>query len=308
MKWQQLVLAFIATICMIFAGNALAQTDINISNTNLIRFGGSVTVPENQVVENALAFGGNVTVSPNAKVLDTAIAFGGNVTVFPNAKVSDTALAFGGSVTLQKGARVEGDAYSFGGKIVQEPGAIVTGERATFSDRHGMMYGADRGRSSFFAQYFFSVIFRISAAIVAAILGLIVLHTSPQFLPNLATKLHQSFGLTALWGSGAIIAMSFVIVFLAITLIGIPLIPLLILTAIVTSLVGSLGVALYVGQRLIRNRDWSLRQQFLVGLAIVTVLSLIPFFGGLVVFLVNLFGLGVILLWKFGREKPQVAT
>ena len=69
MKWQQLILTFIATICLIFAGNALAQTDININNTNLIRFGGSVTVPENQVVENAVAFGGSVTVSPNARVL-----------------------------------------------------------------------------------------------------------------------------------------------------------------------------------------------------------------------------------------------
>jgi membrane glycosyltransferase len=110
MKWQQLILVFIATICLLFAGNALAQTDININNTNLIRFGGSVTVPENQVVENALAFGGNVTVSPHAKV---------------------TAIAFGGDVILQKGARVEGDAYSFGGKIVQEPSAIVSSERAT---------------------------------------------------------------------------------------------------------------------------------------------------------------------------------
>lgn len=289
MKWQRLILAFIATICLLFAGNALAQTDININNTNLIRFGGSVTVPENQVVKNALAFGGNVTVSPNAKVLDTAIAFGG-------------------SVTLQKGARVEGDAYSFGGKIVQEPGAIITGERATFSDQHGMMYGSDRGRSSFFAQYFFSVIFRISAAVVAAILGLIVLHTSPKFLLTLATKLHQSSGLTAIWGMGAIVAVIFVTVFLAITLIGIPLIPLLILITIVTALVGSLGVALFVGQRVMRNGNWSLQQQFLVGLAIVTVFTLIPFFGGLVVFLVNLFGLGVILLWRFGKEKPQIAT
>ncbi|MGB3788915.1 MAG: hypothetical protein WA949_12965 [Phormidesmis sp.] len=50
----------------------------------------------------------------------------------------------------------------------------------------------------------------------------------------------------------------------------------------------------------------SLQQQFLLGLAIVTVLALIPFFGGLVVFLLSLFGLGVILLWKFGREKPQI--
>jgi hypothetical protein len=297
MKWQQLVLAFIATICMIFAGNALAQTDININNANLIRFGGSITVPENQVVENALAFGGNVTVSPNAKVVDTAIAFGGDV-------------------ILQKGARVEGDAYSFGGKIVQEPGAIVSGERATFSDRHGMMYGSNspeerlsqRGRSSFFTQYFLSAIFRISAAVVAAILGLIILHTNPQFLPNLATKLRQHPGLTALWGIGAIVATIFASVFLAITLIGIPLIPLLSLTVIITSLVGSLGVALFIGQRLISNSDRALQQQFLVGLAILTVLTLIPFFGGLVVFLVNLFGLGVILLWKFGREQPEIAT
>ena len=289
MKWQQLILAFLATICLIFAGNALAQTDININNTNLIRFGGNIIVAENQVVENAHAFGGSVTVSPNARVLDTAMAFGGDV-------------------ILKKGARVEGDAYSFGGKIVQEPGAIVSGERATFSDRHGMMYGVDQGRSSFFAHYFFSAIFRISAAIAATILGLIILHTSPQFLPNLATKLRQHPSLTALWGIGAIVAIIFVSVFLAITLIGIPLIPLLILTAIITSLVGSLGVALFVGQRLVSSGDRSLQQQFLVGLAILTVLALIPFFGGLVVFLVNLFGLGVILLWKFGREKPQTAT
>ena len=289
MKWQQLGLAFITTICLIFAGNVLAQTDVNINNTNLIRFGGSVTVPENQVVENAIAFGGSVTVSPNAKVLDTAIAFGGDV-------------------ILKKGVRVEGDAYSFGGKIVQEPGAIVGGERATFRDRHSMMHGSDRGRNNFFAQYFFSAIFRVSAAVVAAILGLIILRSSPQFLSNLAQRMGQHPGLTALWGIGAIVSFVFASVFLAITLIGIPLIPLLSLIVLVTSLVGSLGVALFVGQRIISNGSRSLQQQFLVGLAILTVLSLIPFFGGLVVFLINLFGLGVVLLWKFGRENPQIAA
>ena len=289
MKWQQLILAFLATICLIFAGNALAQTDININNTNLIRFGGNIIVAENQVVENAHAFGGSVTVSPNARVLDTAMAFGGDV-------------------ILKKGARVEGDAYSFGGKIVQEPGAIVSGERATFSDRHGMMYGSNRGRSSFSGQYLFSPILRISSAVVAAILGLLILHSSPQFLPNLAAQLRQRPSLTALWGIGAIVSFVFATIFLAITLIGIPLIPLLSLMAVVTALVGSLGVALFVGESVVGKGDRSLQQQFLVGLAIVTVMTLIPFFGGLVVFLVNLFGLGVILLWQFGREKPQIVT
>ncbi len=288
MKWQQLILTFVVTICLIFAGSALAQTDININNTNLVRFGGSVSVPENQTVENASAFGGSVTILPNARVLDTAIAFGGDV-------------------ILKAGARVDGDAYSFGGKIVQEPGAIIGGEKATFSDRHGMMYGS-YGRQSFFAHYFFSAMFRICAAVVAAMLGLIILQTSPQFLMDLAEKLRQDPGLTALWGIGGIFAILFGTVFLAITLIGIPLIPLLSLSAVVMSLVGSLGVALFVGQRLDKNAEQPVSQQFLIGLAILTVLALIPFLGGLVVFLINLFGLGVILLWKFGRAQPQMTA
>lgn len=204
--------------------------------------------------------------------------------------------------------RVDGDAYSFGGKIVQEEGAIITGERATFSDRHGIISGSNRSTGSFFFTISLSPIFRISNAVLAAILGLIILHTNPQFLPNLATKLRQHPSLTVLWGIGAIVAIILFSVFLAITLIGIPLIPLLSLTAIITSLVGSLGVALFVGQRLFSNGNLSLQQQFLVGLAILTVLTLIPFFGGLVIFLVNLFGLGVVLFWKFGKEKPQIAT
>jgi hypothetical protein len=160
-------------------------------------------------------------------------------------------------------------------------------------------------------RYFFSTLFRIFAAVVAAILGLIVLRTNSQFLPNLATELRQHSGLTALWGLGAIVSFVFACVFLAITLIGIPLIPLiplLILTVMITTLVGSLGVALFVGQRLVRESNWSVEKQFLLGLAALSVLTLIPVLGGLVIFLVNLFGLGVILLWQFGRNEPQTAN
>ena len=99
----------------------------------------------------------------------------------------------------------------------------------------------------------------------------------------------------------------FVSVFLAITLIGIPLIPLVSLTAIVASFVGSLGVALFVGQRINNNNNRSISQQFLLGLVVLTAFALIPFLGRAVVFLINLFGLGLILLWQFDRENPQTA-
>jgi hypothetical protein len=43
MKWQQLILIFITTLCLIFAGQALAETDLNINNKNLMRFGGLIS-------------------------------------------------------------------------------------------------------------------------------------------------------------------------------------------------------------------------------------------------------------------------
>ncbi len=65
MNWKTLTIAFIATIVVLFAGNAIAQTDLNINNINLIRLGGSVTVAEKQVVESAIAIGGSAIVQPN---------------------------------------------------------------------------------------------------------------------------------------------------------------------------------------------------------------------------------------------------
>jgi hypothetical protein len=65
-----------------------------------------------------------------------------------------------------------------------------------------------------------------------------------------------------LWGFGAIVPFVFISVFLAITLIGIPLIPLLSLSTVMASLVGSLGVALFVGQLITNDGKRSVLQQF----------------------------------------------
>jgi hypothetical protein len=68
-----------------------------------------------------------------------------------------------------------------------------------------------------------------------------------------------------LWRFGAIVPFVFISVFLAITLIGIPLIPLLSLSTVVASLVGSLGVALFVGQLITNDGKRSVLQQFSIG-------------------------------------------
>lgn len=173
MNWKTLTIAFISTIVLLFAGNAIAQTDLNINNTNLIRLGGSVTVAEKQVVENAIAIGGSAIVQPNGRVTQTVIAIGGDV-------------------ILKKGARVDGDAYAIGGKVVQTEGATIGGSR-TFnghSNGQGMM-GMHRDQNYFLSMYFVHASLRISSAMVGFIVGIILLRTAPSFLPNLAATVRQ---------------------------------------------------------------------------------------------------------------------
>ncbi|MEH1793024.1 hypothetical protein [Nostoc sp.] len=297
MNWKQLTIVFICTIVFLFAGNAIAQTDLNINNTNLIRLGVNVTVVEKQVLENAIAIGGSAIVQPNGLVTQTAIAIGGNI-------------------ILKQGARVDGDAYAISGKVVLAEGAIIGGSNSTFNGQYNErgMTGMYRHRDRFLPMYFFYAGFRIFSAIVGAILGIILLQTAPPFLPNLAATVRQYPGKSALWGIGAMFTLFALNIFLAITLIGIPLIPLLMLMVSLTSLVGALGISLFIGQQVVKSdflterlhqRQSSL-QQFLIGLLIVTVLALIPFVGGIVVFVVSLLGLGSLLSWQFGKTQPPV--
>jgi hypothetical protein len=288
---KRLILVLISGLIMIFLSTTvLAQTDININKSNIIRLGGDVTVPEKQVVENAQAIGGSVTVQPGARVTETAIAVGGNV-------------------FLKKNARIDGDAYAVGGRIIQEEGATIGGASGTLpGDGHRGIYGHRRwGVGGILSpMYFFNAFFRILTALVSAILGVVLLLWLPNFLPLLAATINQYPVKTGLWGLGGSIVVIALNIFLAVSLLGIPLIPLVSLVAFITTLLGSLGVALLIGQKALTDKRQTAIQQFLIGLLILTLIGLIPFLGGLFLLVVNILGLGAILAWKLGKTQPQI--
>ena len=76
MNWKTFTIVFISTIVLLLGGNAIAQTHLNINNVNLIRLGGSVMVAEKQVVENAIAIGGDVILNKVSLVLSGHGCFG----------------------------------------------------------------------------------------------------------------------------------------------------------------------------------------------------------------------------------------
>jgi hypothetical protein len=293
MRRRHWVLGWAAfALTLLFAVGAWAQgnqgNDQNSNqSSNIVQFGGSVVVPANQVVNNAAAIGGSVTISRGARVIDTAVSVGGNV-------------------VIQSGARVDGDAYAVGGNVVQEPGASIGGavgnlpEGTRVQTDHRRWRGMDRVGSP---VYFLNAVSHLSTAILGTVVGVLLLRWRPNFLHSLALVInHQPVG-SALWGLGGVVVLIALNLFLLVSLIGIPLLPLVNLVAFCVFLVGALGVSLLIGEKVSGTAPRTPMQQFLIGMAIVAVVGLIPVLGGVFLAAVNLLGLGAILVVWLSRER-----
>jgi O-antigen/teichoic acid export membrane protein len=93
------------------------------------------------------------------------------------------------------------------------------------------------------------------------------------------------------------------VILLAITLIGIPLLPLVGLSIAIVILLGTLGVVLWIGERVAHQPGRTRIQQFLLGILILAFIGFIPILGGIILSAINLVGFGAVLaLWL---SKPQ---
>jgi hypothetical protein len=287
LKWLVWMMVSALSV-MLLSATAFAQTDININDKNIIRFGGDVIVPANQVFENAHAIGGDVTLEEGARVTQTAIAIGGDV-------------------ILAENARVDGDAYAVGGDIVRAEGATIGGSAQVLTEqgRWGMHGSRRRGVDGFLFHYLSSVASHLLTVLLSAAVGVLLLRWRPNFLLNLADTVHQHPIQCALWGLGGIAAVILLVIFLAISLIGIPLLPLVGLGVAVVALLGMLGVALSIGEKTWTKPGHTPMQQFLMGLLILSLVGLVPVLGGLILSVANLVGLGAVLTWMLNKQQPQ---
>jgi UDP-3-O-[3-hydroxymyristoyl] glucosamine N-acyltransferase len=97
-----LILTFLLLSGATFAANDLQGRD-------MVRIGGDVTVDEGQVVKDAVAIGGSVTVHSGGRIMRDAVAIGGDVHLKANARVERDAVAIVGEVLKEEGASVGRD-------------------------------------------------------------------------------------------------------------------------------------------------------------------------------------------------------
>lgn len=283
MSWRKirpLIVAFMATFLLIFVtGVAVANNENDIQ---IFKMNTDVTVPEKQVVTDAVAIGGNVTIFNEGQVTHDALALGGDVILKPNARVGGDAVAIGGEIIKQEGAMVGGS------EIV-----IFSNAKVLF-ERFGLLG----------TVYFINALFSLVFLIVVLAFGIFLLLLLPGHIQSITATMHQHPFKSGMWGLGGIVAITLFVALFAGSVFGFLLIPIANLAFAVAGLLGAIVTGLWIGKKVI-SRPNKAFIPFLVGMLILAIISLIPIAGGLIILMLNLFGFGAVLLSRVGTVQPE---
>lgn len=286
MNWQKkirpLVLGLLSAIFIVWSGASLAADQV--STRDFVRIGDNITVQENQIVRDAVAVGGNVTLLEGGRVTGDAVAVGGDVSIKADALLAGDAVAIGGEVLAEEGAIIEGSEVE-----------IFSGAKVLVS-RLGL----------FGTIYLANLAFYIISLLVVFAFGIFLLLLLPGHLQTISSTISQHPFKSGMWGLGGIIAAILCTSLITGSVLGVVLIPVVNLLVLVTGLLGCTGTGLWVGEKIYSTRSSSLLKEFFVGMLILGLISLIPVAGGLIVLMVNLFGFGAVLLSRFGTVQAEV--
>jgi len=256
-----------------------------------VRFGESITVGADETLDKAVAIGGSVTIAGHVR--RDAVAIGGSVTLRPGARVEGDAVAIGGTVTVPDGATLEGDNVSLGGPIPTMAGSAaswVAGGRPRL-----------RGMFGFAA--------RTTRAILLYVVALIVALAFPAALARTRQYLVERPGLSALGGLAIVLGFAPLCVLLAVTIIGIPLIPVAAMILAALLVFGFTVSASWLGDRLpVGGDEKTPVKSVALGGALLAVVGLIPWLGTTALILAAAISAGAALLSRFGRRPAAVTV
>lgn len=239
---------------------------------------GSVLVDREEAAGDIVVVDGDVTI--RGTVTGDVIVVDGDVTI--RGSVAGDVVTVSGLATLGRRGRVSGDIVYADDKPVQAPGSQVGGEVKKLKIGDASIVGA--------------IGLWIGFTVSLLLLGLVLLLLAPRAGEAVLRTGREKPLIAALVGLLAFFLLPVIAIAACVTVIGLPLGIVLLLLILPLYVIGYLTSALVVGG-LILKRAGILA--FIVGLVILQLLTLIPIAGGLIGFLVTIFGLGVLLVSLF---------
>ena len=286
------------------AGSVLAGAetlDISASRIgqNLYAGAESVTVNEHASIEQNVVVGAENArlvgrigrdALAAAQELDVASSIGGTLTGLTR------------RMTILAPARIAGDVHATGietkDHVIVSPGAVIGGQLVTKLAEH-----AERNR--FLSAHFY--LFQLLWIAAAFVTGFTLLALVPGLRRTSIDGAPDALRTGAI-GIVALVATPIIAVLVCLTLIGIPLGLLALFLWGASIYLGQIVIAQLIGTRVVEamaERREHFAVALVVGLLAVTLLTNLPFIGGLVGFLLTLLGLG--LLVTFARDELDAA-
>jgi hypothetical protein len=240
---------------------------------------GDVLVDRGETTKDVVVADGDVTV--RGTVDGDLVVADGDATI--RGRVTGDIVTFAGRATLGRRAQVEGDVVYADKKPVVAPGAQVGGKVKKFKPEN-FAGGAIALQLAVW----------LAVTISTLVLGLILLALFPRAADAVGRAAKARTGRAMLIGLLTFLLIPIIGFIALITVVGIPLGAGVLLAMLPIYGIAYTASAFVVGRLVSKNSGRILA--FVIGLAILRVIALVPFLGGLVWFLATILGLGALLV------------
>ena len=274
----------IAVLALIFL------TVPSVDAKNIIKVGKDINIGNDQIVNNAIAIAGQITVS---------------------GLVENNVVTVGGSIVLTNAAVVRGNVICIGGVVVQGNGAQVYGDitevnSSNISSALSSAFYGDMDAWSWLVDiiYFCFFAMMLTLALLMAILF-------PRPLNAIVDSIQGNKIKSFFWGALATLMIAPFFMLLVFSFIGIPLIPLAFAVLLLAFMFGFIGISALLGKfvltRTFHHHKQSLVRETLLGLILWWVIGWMPFYIGMVIKTVVItIGLGGVFLAIFHHRHYHV--
>jgi hypothetical protein len=286
-------------------------------------FGGTFTLEAGETHDGSLVvFGGAVTVEPDTTVNGDVVLIGGTVEI--GGDVNGNVVGIGGAVRLSKSAVINGDLFTMGATLRREDGAKVNGQVVNGTEIPFSFNVPNNSNGSDFtlpetpqvpsvsvdANPVLSIMWFFFRTFMIAALAVLLVMFLPAHVNRVSNAALSQPVITAGAGLLTAILAPLALIAITITIILIPVTLVAIILLFVAWLLGWVALGLEAGRRIARavNMEWAPAISAGVGTFIILfvlggISKAIPCIGWIPQTLVGLWGLGAVLMTRFGTQE-----
>lgn len=274
--------------------------------------GDTYVLEEDETLEGSLVvMGGSATLKEGSRVDGDVVVLGGSVTA--GGKIKGDVMVIGGLIELGDQARVSGDVNVVSGNLRRAEGARIEGDVNRSITRPGpvVIPGVEwqTGTMPMGLDLLGKVFWLGLRSVLWTVFALLVVLLFPNNSARASRALTSQPLLSGGLGLMVVIVAPLLLVVIAITIIGIPVTLVGVFLLCIAWAFGVIVVGLEIGKRLAESlkQEWAPAVSAGLGTFLVTFMAnsvaLIPCVGWMLPAAVGMFGLGAVLLTRFGMQE-----